>query len=180
MLDTAKLRERGVETGFPALSLGSVRGSRLKAHLRSTMMGYGLPALLRHGDRNSMRFSIESRVPFLDRALTEFVLTLPEDYLIGTDGTSKRILRDAVRGWVPDAIIDRRDKVGFETPERQWQERLGALPIDPAHPIPFLRAGRTATLTGGLSEAEIRWGGRSHWRLINLRRWIALAGIDAS
>jgi asparagine synthase (glutamine-hydrolysing) len=144
------------------------------------MTGYGLPALLRHADRNSMRFSIESRVPFLDRALTEFLLTLPEDWLIGPDGTSKRILRDAVRGWVPQEVIDRRDKVGFETPEDDWLERLGSLPADPEHPIGFLTPGRDATVTGGLSESEIRWGGRSNWRLINLRRWVALMGVDGS
>lgn len=180
LLDTSKLRARGIDTGFPAVGSERLRGSRLKSHLRTTLTGYGLPALLRHGDRNSMRFSIESRVPFLDRALTEFVLTLPEEWLIGPDGTSKRILRDAVRGWVPDAVIDRRDKVGFETPELDWLDRLGAQPVDPEHPIGFLRAGRDNSVTGGLSENELRWGARSHWRLINLHRWIALMGIDAS
>lgn len=181
LLNEKMLHERGIDTGFPvSVRPETSRGERLKSHLRSTMMGYGLPSLLRHGDRNSMRFSIESRVPFLDRALTEFVLTLPEDYLIGVDGTSKRILRDAVHGWVPDEIINRRDKVGFETPEKEWQERLGAMPNDPEHRLPFLNVGKSDTLTAGLTEAEIRWGGRSHWRLINLRRWISLAGIDAS
>lgn len=179
LLDTRKLRERGVDTGYPAVGPEPVRGGRLKTHLRSTLGGYGLPTLLRHGDRNSMRFSIESRVPFLDRGLTEFLFSLPEDWLVGPDGTTKRILRDAMRGWIPDAVIDRRDKVGFETPEEAWQERLAARPIDPDHPIGFLKHGRTETLTGGLSEREICWGRKSHWRLINLRRWVALLGVDA-
>lgn len=179
LLDRAKLRDRGVDTRFPAVGAEPVHGARLTSHLRSTMSGYGLPALLRHGDRNSMRFSIESRVPFLDRALTNFLLALPESYLVGPDGTSKRILRDAVRGWVPDEVVDRRDKVGFETPENDWQERLSRQPVDPEHPIGFLRPGRDATLTGGLTEREIRWGGRAHWRLINLRRWVTLLGVDA-
>lgn len=179
LFDTARLRERGIRMRFPSVGAEPARGTRLKSYLRSTMTGYGLPALLRHGDRNSMRFSIESRVPFLDRALTEFVLTLPENWLIGHDGTSKRILRDAVRGWVPDAVIDRRDKVGFETPEKNWIDQLGSTPLDPEHPVGFLKPGRDATVTGGLSEREIRWGGRSHWRLVNLHRWIALMGIDA-
>jgi asparagine synthase (glutamine-hydrolysing) len=127
-----------------------------------------------------MRFSIESRVPFLDRGLTEFVLGLPEDWLIGPDGTSKRILRDAVRGLVPDEVVDRRDKVGFSTPEDSWLDRLTAEPADADHRIAFLRTPSDGTLTGGLSEAELGWGSGSHWRLINLRRWVALAGIDAS
>jgi hypothetical protein len=53
-------------------------------------------------------------------------------------------------------------------------------PNDHEHPIGFLRPGRTDTLTGGLTERELRWGSRSHWRLINLRRWVALVGVDAS
>jgi asparagine synthase (glutamine-hydrolysing) len=181
LLDVGLLRERGIELRYP----GSVaplpaRGARLKARLRAATTGYGLPSLLRHGDRNSMRFSIESRVPFLDRALTEFLWTLPEQWLIAENGTTKRILRDAVRGWIPDEVVDRRDKVGFETPESEWQQRLGAMPTDPEHSIGFLKPGRSDTLNGGLSEREIRWGGRSHWRLINLHRWVALAGVDAA
>ena len=180
LFDGARLRERGIDTGHPDVGPEAVRGGRLKTHLRSTLTGAGLPMLLRHGDRNSMRFSIESRVPFLDRPLNELLLSLPEDWLVGPDGTTKRILRDAMRGWIPDAVIDRRDKVGFETPEAEWQDRLAHQPNDPEHPIGFLRAGRTDTLTDGLSERELRWGRRSHWRLINLKRWVALAGIDAS
>jgi asparagine synthase (glutamine-hydrolysing) len=180
LLNVKKLRERGVDTGYPAIGADPVRGARLKTHLRSTLGGNGLPMLLRHGDRNSMRFSIESRVPFLDRALTELLFSLPEEWLVGPDGTTKRILRDAMRGLVPDAVIDRRDKVGFETPEAEWQERLAMQPNDHEHPIGFLRPGRTDTLTGGLTERELRWGSRSHWRLINLRRWVALVGVDAS
>lgn len=180
LFDQKKLRERGIDTGYTAVAADPVRGERLKSHLRSTLGDNGLPMLLRHGDRNSMRFSIESRVPFLDRALNEFLLTLPEDWLVGPDGTTKRILRDAARGWVPDAVIDRRDKVGFETPEADWLEQLADRPTDPEHPIGFLRTGRSDTLAGGLTERDLRWGRRSHWRLINLRRWIALVGVDAS
>ena len=180
ILDYSRLKDRDVDTRFPRVGAESVPRERLKTHLRSALTGYGLPALLRHGDRNSMRFSIESRVPFLDRALTQFVLSLPEEWLTGPDGTSKRILRDAVRDWLPDAVVDRRDKVGFETPEKEWQRHVGTLPLDPEHPIGFLREGRIATLDGGYSEAELRWGGGAHWRLINLRRWVALADIDSA
>jgi asparagine synthase (glutamine-hydrolysing) len=180
LLDVAALRSRGIDTGFPAVGAEPVRGARLKAHLRSTLDGLGLPMLLRHGDRNSMRFSIESRVPFLDRPLTEFLFSLPEDWLVGPDGTSKRILRDAVRGWVPEEVLARRDKIGFETPEAEWLGRLAERPLDPDHPIGFLRPGRAATVTGGFSERDLRWGRKSHWRLINLYRWIALAGVDAA
>jgi asparagine synthase (glutamine-hydrolysing) len=180
LLNIGVLRERGVETRFPLISLESSRKRRLVSQLRIAMTSVGLPSLLRHADRNSMRFSIESRVPFLDRELSELALSLPEKWLVDAEGTSKRIFRDAVRGWVPDAVIDRRDKIGFETPGQEWLEHLSSLPVDLAHPIPFLRQGRDNTVTGGLSETEIGWGGKSHWRLVNLRRWISLMGVDAS
>ena len=180
LLDVAALRDRGIDTGPPDIFLESARGARLKPYLRAMYTSFGIPRLVRHADRNAMRFSIESRVPFLDRALTEFVMTLPEEWLIGADGTSKRVLREAVRGLVPDSIVDRRDKVGFETPEASWLGRLGDEPLDQDHPIGMLRQGRTATVTGGFSEAELRWTPSSHWRLINLRRWVSLLGVDAS
>jgi asparagine synthase (glutamine-hydrolysing) len=120
-LDQDKLEENGVELDYavrhPPLD---APGRRLAAELAFSLTERGLPALLRHGDRNSMRFSVESRVPFLDAGLADFLLTLPEDYLISENGETKRILRRAMRGIVPDAILDRRDKVGFATPEREW------------------------------------------------------------
>lgn len=79
-----------------------------------------LPSLLRYEDRNSMAFSIESRVPFLTPELVDFVLSLPEEYIIASDGTSKAVFRRAMRGIVPKAILERKDKIGFATPERSW------------------------------------------------------------
>jgi asparagine synthase (glutamine-hydrolysing) len=111
--------------------------------------------------------------------MTEFVLGLPEEWLVGPDGTSKRILRDAVRGLIPDVVVDRRDKVGFATPENDWLDALAARPADRDHPVGFLMSGRDGVVTGGMREGEL-WGSGSHWRLINLRRWIALMGVDAS
>ena len=130
ILDYAKLRDRNVELEFPLLFAESSRGNRVKSHLRAALTRRGLPALLRHGDRNSMHFSIESRVPFLDRALVEFALSLPEDHLIGADGTSKNVLRRALRGIVPDQILDRRDKVGFSTPEQAWLSKANSPYLD--------------------------------------------------
>lgn len=103
------------------LSIFSV-GGRLKQALASQLIWNGLPSLLRHSDRNSMAHSIESRVPFLTRELAEFCLSLPEEHLIGTNCRSKNVFREAMRGIVPQAILDRRDKIGFSTPERYWMK----------------------------------------------------------
>ena len=77
----------------------------------------GLPTLLRHGDRNSMISSIEGRVPFLNTKLSEFVFSLPEKFLVSDSGLTKSILRSSLAGIVPDQILDRKDKIGFQTPE---------------------------------------------------------------
>ena len=71
-----------------------------------------------------MASSIEGRLPFLTLDLAEFLLRLPEDFLLGRDGTTKRVFRQAMRGIVPDAILDRRDKIGFATPEQRWLTTL--------------------------------------------------------
>ncbi|MBF0547093.1 MAG: asparagine synthase (glutamine-hydrolyzing) [Candidatus Riflebacteria bacterium] len=79
-----------------------------------------LPHLLRYEDRNSMAFSIESRVPFLTKDFVSFLLSLPEEYIIGKDGENKKVFREAMRGIVPEMILKRRDKLGFVTPEKKW------------------------------------------------------------
>ena len=117
----------------------------LRQQLHRTLVETSLPMLLRYEDRNSMAHSIESRVPFLIPGLADFLLRLPEEYLIGPDGTSKRIFRDAMRGFVPDAILDRKDKIGFATPEQRWLTAAAALgredparrhgPVDPGLPL---------------------------------------------
>ena len=153
----------------------------LSEALATSFASTNLPSLLRYEDRNSMIHSIESRVPFLTRPLVEFIFTLPEHFLIADDGTNKSILRAALRGLVPDAILDRRDKIGFATPERGWLQRLDGwvtpiLASDAARAIPALR------IEPLLSEwTAVRAGRRtlrSHvWRWLNLIRWAEQTGV---
>jgi len=100
--------------------LADNRGRRVVETLANSLQLAGLPQLLRHGDRNSMRFSVESRVPFLTIPTADLLLSLPEEYLISNKGKTKNIFRAAMRGIVPDQILDRKDKVAFETPEKIW------------------------------------------------------------
>jgi asparagine synthase (glutamine-hydrolysing) len=109
------------DRGVGSTSLNYKKGKDvLRQTLCQALTDVSLPALLRYEDRNSMAFSIESRVPFLTPALVNFVLALPEEYIIGPDGTTKAVFRAAMRGLVPDAVLDRTDKIGFVTPEKQW------------------------------------------------------------
>jgi asparagine synthase (glutamine-hydrolysing) len=80
---------------------------------------YKLEHLLKWEDRNSMRFSIEARVPFLDFRLVEKILATETSEIIGR-GTTKLILRDAMKGLLPEEIRLRNDKIGFETPQDEW------------------------------------------------------------
>jgi len=79
----------------------------------------GLVELLRYADRNSMAHSREVRLPFLDHNLVEFVFSLPERLII-RDGWTKWILRQAFRGVVPEPILNRVDKLGYEPPQQRW------------------------------------------------------------
>jgi len=78
-----------------------------------------LPSLLRYEDKNSMAHSIESRLPFLDYRLVELVASMPREQKI-YKGVTKRVLRNAMNGILPEEIKSRRDKIGFSTPEDIW------------------------------------------------------------
>jgi asparagine synthase (glutamine-hydrolysing) len=78
-----------------------------------------LPHLLHFGDALSMAHSVESRLPFLDHRLVEFIFALPFDAKIRGSQT-KYILRKAFAGRLPRRIVQRRDKVGFATPLHAW------------------------------------------------------------
>lgn len=76
-----------------------------------------LPSLLRYTDRNSMAFSVESRLPFLDYRFAEYCARLSISKKI-EKGYSKAIMRKSLR--LPDKIKYRKDKLGFVTPEDEW------------------------------------------------------------
>lgn len=78
-----------------------------------------LSNLLHYEDRNSMRFSIESRLPFLDYRLIEFAFSLTHHYKI-RGGTTKWLLHNIAQDILPAEILSRKDKMGFSTPAHKW------------------------------------------------------------
>ncbi len=78
-----------------------------------------LPALLQVEDRTSMFWSVESRVPFLDTAIADFAFSLPAAVKF-RGGKLKGVLRQAVTGLLPEAVVNRRDKIGFPVPLHEW------------------------------------------------------------
>ncbi len=103
--------------GEDAIRLGP--GESLAARQKEDLVRLSLPVLLRYEDRNSMAHSIETRLPFLDYRLVEFLVNSPE-HLKLRDGWTKWILRQAMRGILPEKIRLRRRKLGFDAPEKQW------------------------------------------------------------
>jgi asparagine synthase (glutamine-hydrolysing) len=80
---------------------------------------YGLENLLRYADRNSMAHSREVRLPFLFHELVDFLFSLPDNLKL-RDGWTKWILRAIFDQKLPDEIIWRKEKVGYEPPQETW------------------------------------------------------------
>jgi asparagine synthase (glutamine-hydrolysing) len=89
--------------------------SVLRNRMANELFHEAVPVILHEDDLNAMYYSIENRSPFLDRALFEFSARIPTAHLM-RDGYAKAVLRDAMRGIVPDEILDNRRKVGFNAP----------------------------------------------------------------
>lgn len=81
----------------------------------------GLPVLLRHEDRSAMAFGIESRPPFLDYRIVDFLLSAPTDFKL-KNGVRKAGIRDSLRPLLPTEVYHRKRKLGFATPQRRWLE----------------------------------------------------------
>jgi asparagine synthase (glutamine-hydrolysing) len=97
----------------------------LNARLADDVLRYSTPNLLRYEDKNSMAFSIESRVPFLDHELVEFIFKLPIDQKIKR-GWNRYVYRQAMKGKMPEVNRTRRSKIGFTNPEGAWTRQRAA------------------------------------------------------
>lgn len=91
----------------------------LNLRLWQDLTKYSIPQLLHYEDRNGMAFSLESRVPYLDYRLVDYVMDIPAIYKI-YNGWTKYIFRIAVKDILPETILWRKDKLGFSTPEKKW------------------------------------------------------------
>lgn len=94
---------------------------RLSGILYYNTLMNGMEELLRYADRNSMAHGVEVRLPFLNHELVEFVFSLPSDFKI-REGWTKWLLRKSMEDSLPPAIVWRRDKTGYEPPQRLWMQ----------------------------------------------------------
>jgi len=105
------------------LKMKSPKANNLKEALRNDLTGGRLHEILRYEDRNSMAFSLEIRVPYVNHVLAEFMMKVPEEACI-YKGWTKYIHREMLKGLLPDEVRLRRTKIGFEVPEARWLREL--------------------------------------------------------
>lgn len=148
------------------------KGSKLDQFLYHQVNQTSLTNLLHNEDVNSMAFSIESRVPFLDHRLVEFVFQLKNEDKI-YNGKTKRILRDALKNELPKEILERKDKKGFVTPgEIKWLKGplKDLLNID-WDKLDFLDAEKGKKAIEAYKKGELK-NSMFIWRLCVLNYWV--------
>jgi asparagine synthase (glutamine-hydrolysing) len=154
----------------------SSEGANLKKRLVEDLFHNSLPSLLRYEDKNTMRFSLEGRVPFLDKEVLKFVFSLSDEAII-KDGWNKRVLRDATRGLLPESINRRRNKIGFTTPQVEWFMRLknhfyNIFLSESFANRPYVNQAEVITAFEGWIKGANDVDTMTFWRLINLELWL--------
>lgn len=133
-----------------------------------------LPVLLRYEDKNSMAHSVETRLPFLDYRLVGMALSLPGNLKI-RDGWSKWVLRRAVEQRLPHDIVWRKNKLGFEAPERVWHQHMAAQMRSDVLRSPLISAlARPSRLAATYDKLPLR----AQWRLFSVARWADTFGVS--
>jgi asparagine synthase (glutamine-hydrolysing) len=95
----------------------------LEENRLSNLWNISLPSLLRYEDKNSMAFSVEARIPFLDHRLVEYIFSIPLDKLIHK-GWTKHVLRESLKGKIPEDIRMRKGKLAFSVPQKKWMKEM--------------------------------------------------------
>jgi len=131
-----------------------------------------LPALLQVEDRVSMHVSLESRVPLLDTRIADLVTSIPPN-LKFQGGRTKHLLKQAVKTLLPDTILNRKDKMGFPVPLKEWMQ--GGLVKEFVSDILLSQKSKSRGIYSEVSlEAMIHnpgVGGRQLWGALCLELW---------
>lgn len=131
-----------------------------------------LPTLLQFEDRNSMAFSLESRVPFLDHRLVEYGFQLLNTDKINPRAETKYILRESLRDILPDAVYARRDKKGFVTPgEVRWLNGSLNFLLSPTRIHPFFKKDFVHQAVKTYQAGDRRQA-KLLWRVLTTNDWL--------
>ncbi|ALA59792.1 asparagine synthase (glutamine-hydrolyzing) [Nitrospira moscoviensis] len=112
---------RELVSNLPADDFAGMDG-RIETSLKRSVERSPLPIYLRVEDRNSMAHSVEARLPFMDYRLVSLLFSLPTEWKL-RGGLNKFVLREAMRGRIPESVRSRADKMGFPTPVNKWLAR---------------------------------------------------------
>ncbi|UVT16847.1 MAG: asparagine synthase (glutamine-hydrolyzing) [Nitrospira sp.] len=166
----------------PNLTYG-VKTTSVNQMAHAMLTATSVPMLLHWEDRDSMAHSVESRLPFLDYRVVEFLTGLPPEMKLW-NATTKQVLREAMRGTLPEPIRTRMDKMGFVTPEETW--------IRKDAPERFrLELRRAVDASQGVLNAsaldhfDAVIGGRESfnflvWRMISFGQWMERFSVRAA
>lgn len=155
----------------PPFNLNShFENNKLNDFLYNLTFKTSLPTLLHYEDHNSMAFSIESRVPFLDHRLVELAFSAGDDEKIH-NGATKYILRQALKPILPEATTNRLDKKGFVTPgETRWLRGNLSWLLEEPITAPFIdkqKAQKEIAKFKAGDNKNAKW----LWRLVVLNYW---------
>jgi asparagine synthase (glutamine-hydrolysing) len=148
----------------------------LKKRFVEDIFKNSLPALLRYEDKNTSRFSLEGRVPFLDKEVMKYLFSLHDEAII-RGSWNKRILRDATKGLLPEIVRARRNKIGFTTPEAEWFKRLktrfyGIFLSESFAERPYFNQQEVLHAFEGHIKGRNTTDTMVFWRMLNVELWL--------
>lgn len=154
-----------------ALKIVSESYSDIRKMQKIELTATQLPHLLRYEDKNSMRHSVEARLPFIDYRVVEFALNMENEAKIH-DGWTKYALRKGMEGLLPKEIVWRKNKLGFNAPENTWLEK---------HAEEMDRIIRESAIFKVLADPDRLDPGqldkRMRWRIYNLAKWESVFNV---
>jgi asparagine synthase (glutamine-hydrolysing) len=172
----------GLSQRFPSVAIGP--GDSLRQRQKDDLMHYSLPALLHYEDRSSMAHSVESRVPMLDHELATFAVNCRPELKL-RNGWTKWILREALKGTLPERVRTRRTKLGFETPQRSWLSEDACGTIRSVFEQKDCRTSRILSAAKVRNEFENFFAGKpgsltdiALFRVLNLELWSQIFAVS--
>ncbi|HRN94428.1 MAG TPA: asparagine synthase (glutamine-hydrolyzing) [Chitinophagales bacterium] len=160
-------------TGTVNIELETKTGNKFNNFLYHLIFTTTLQTILHNEDRNSMAYSIESRVPFLDHRLVEFAFSLQTEDRISPQAETKYLLREGLKDILPTAVYERKDKKGFVTAgEAEWLNGpLRFLLEDNFDALEILNSANAKHLideykSGNYSNSKLVW------KLANINYWL--------
>ncbi len=137
------------------------------------IMHTNLPALLRYEDKNSMRYSIETRLPFIDYQTLEHAMSITVEDKI-KNGWSKYVLREVLQKHLPKELVWRKNKLGFNAPDNVW---LDAISSDMEKEIKESKILDAICHRDMLLDQFSTMSNKHKWRLFNIAVWERMYGV---